>query len=97
MNKSINEYLLEKSYSLEITNWYFHPFHFQMTEGDIAIVLLLEKNLIEDDFYKIVPYEIKYEYIENGRDASIWWDYLHKDVKNRENIIGLIKEKVLMQ
>jgi hypothetical protein len=96
MNKSINEYLLEKSYSLKITNWYFHPFHFQMTEGDIALVLLLEINLIEDDFCKIVPYEIEYEYIENGRNANIWWVYLHKDIKNRENIIGLIKEKILI-
>jgi hypothetical protein len=95
MNKSINEYLLEKSNSLKITNWYFNPFHFQMTEGDIAIVLLLEINLNEDDFYKIVPNEIENEYIENGKNADIWWFYLHEDIKNREKIIELIKEKIL--
>jgi hypothetical protein len=96
MNKSINEYLLEKSYSLKITNWYFHPFHFQMTEGDMAIALLLDINLIDDDFYKIIPNEIEHEYIENSKNANIWWIYLHENISNRENITRLIKENIIM-
>jgi hypothetical protein len=97
MNKSINEYLLEKSYSLKITNWYFQPFYFQMTEGDMAIALLLDINIVADnDFYKMIPSEIEHEYIENGKNADIWWVYLHKDISNRENIIRIIRENITM-
>ena len=85
--KSINEYLLEKAYSEEMTNWYNYPFYFKMSEGDIAIKLFLDININEIEFYKIIPAEIIEEYNKNG--ARIWWDYLHKD---RKKIIELIKE-----
>jgi hypothetical protein len=85
--KTINTYLLGKTYSEKETNWYNYPFYFNMMEGDIAINLLLEIN--EVDFYKIIPLEILDEYNKNG--ARIWWDYLHK---NREKIIELIKNNI---
>ena len=85
--KSINKYLLQKVYSENITNWYNYPFYFNMSEGDIAIKLLLDINKI--DFQNIVPTEILYEYNKNG--ARIWWNYLHKD---KEKIIELIKENI---
>ncbi|MDR1837643.1 MAG: hypothetical protein LBQ89_08300 [Treponema sp.] len=86
--KSINDYLLEKAYSEEKTNWYNYPFYFNMSEGDIAIKLLLDINK-DINFYKIIPMEIIDEYDENG--AKIWWDYLRV---NREEIIELIKENI---
>ena len=86
--KSINDYLLEKAYSEEKTNWYNYPFYFNMSEGDIAIKLLLDINK-DINFYKIIPIEIIDEYDENG--AKIWWDYLRI---NREEIIELIKENI---
>jgi hypothetical protein len=86
--KSINEYLLGKAYSEKMTNWYNYPFYFNMSEGDIAIKLLLDINR-DVDFYKIIPMEIIDEYDENG--ARIWWDYLRG---NREKIIELIKENI---
>jgi hypothetical protein len=87
--KSINEYLLTKAYSEKITNWYNYPFYFQMKEGDIAIKLLLDINIGEYDFHKIIPNEILEEYNKNG--ARVWWDCLHK---NREKVIKLIKENI---
>jgi hypothetical protein len=86
--KSINDYLLGKAYSEEKTNWYNYPFYFNMSEGDIAIKLLLDINK-DINFYKIIPIEIIDEYDENG--AKIWWDYLRV---NREEIIELIKENI---
>jgi hypothetical protein len=86
--KLINGFLLEKVYSDKLTNWHNYPFLFNMSEGDIAVELLLGINK-EIDFYKIIPNEILEEYNKNG--ARIWWDYLHK---NKEEIIKLIKENI---
>jgi hypothetical protein len=96
MNKKINCYLLEKAYSTKPTNWYFYPFYFQMTEGDIAIKLLLDINLLNDsEFYKIIPEKINDEYNKSNGYANIWWIYLHKNIENRKEIIELIKETII--
>jgi hypothetical protein len=86
--KSLNNYLLEKAYSEKMINWYNYPFYFNMSEGDIAIKLLLDINK-EIDFYKIIPIEIIEDYDKNG--AMVWWDYLRG---NRAEIIELIKENI---
>jgi len=85
--KNINKYLIEKMYSEKMTNWYNYPFYIKMSEGDIAVNLLLDINEIE--FNKIIPMEILNEYNKNG--ARILWNYLHE---NKENIIELIIENI---
>jgi len=85
--ENINKYLIEKMYSEKMTNWYNYPFYFKMSEGDIAVNLLLDINEIE--FNKIIPMEILDEYNKNG--ARIWCNYLHE---NKENIIELIIENI---
>jgi hypothetical protein len=94
IGKNLNPYLLNKCYSTKLTNWYFDSFYFQMTEGDIAIQLLIEINFDDYTFIKIIPEEIYNEYIENGKNSNIWWIYLHKNSNNRKEIIELISNNI---
>ena len=83
-------FLLEQSYSNQITNWKFALYDFKITVGDIAISLILDINGITDtQIKKILPFSISEEFEGSGFIVVLRW--LHDDDENRKNFIINLK------
>lgn len=90
MGKINNDFLLEQSYSNQITNWKFALYDFKITVGDIAISLILDINEITDtQIKKILPFSISEEFEGSGFIVILRW--LHDDDENRKNFIINLK------
>ena len=65
-----------------------------LTDGDIALCLLLDINLFGDEVFidKLVHPDIKKKYLDNG--AQVWWKWIHSNTENRKWIIGEIKNLI---
>ncbi len=90
-----NKFLLERAYSDNITNYYI-PNIVRLTEGDIAIMLLININFKGTDakWKKIfVNNKILTEYNQEG--SKVWWNWLHEKKENRAWIVLQIKKELL--
>jgi len=92
MGKKVNTFLLEKAKGTNITKYFIPNIVCPLSDGDVAIALFIDINKIDDNVFisTLVNEEIKEEY--NTIGASIWWNWLHRNIKNREWIIARLKE-----
>lgn len=97
MGTAINSFLLEKAKGNAPTNYMIENIVCPLTDGDIAIDLLLDINLISDNVFaeELVPDSIKEEYRNNG--ASVWWEWIHESASNRAWVIDAIMKTAKRQ
>jgi hypothetical protein len=61
-----------------------------LSEGEIALCLLIDINKI--DIKQIMPKDVLYIYNKEG--ASVWWEWIRKDITNRDEIIEKIIKSI---
>ena len=84
-------YLLEKAASEDPTNYCIPNLVCPMTEGDIAICMLLDMYPMSDDCFENTMYEnVKREY----GSAADFWRYIHTSAENRNAIIRKIRNVI---
>ena len=92
--KKNNQVLLQKAISTNKTNWYIRHIHIQLTDGDVALCLLLDINFISDsDFYELIPDFLIEEY--KGNSARVWWDWVQSDINNRKWLVSKLASKLM--
>ena len=66
------------------TKYIYCPMPVRLTEGDIAICLLLDINGISDEEFveKLIPEHLIEDYKESG--AVVWWHWIHENIDNRK-------------
>jgi hypothetical protein len=81
--------LLEKAKSLKRTNYCIPNIICPMSEGDIAICMLMDMYIMSDEYFESVMYKNikKEEY-----SAADFWNYIHKSENNRNEIIQKIAD-----
>lgn len=90
MGKENNDKLLKLAINENSTNWITNFSYRPLTDGDLAISLIIDINKISDeDFYLLMPSEIKNEYEKNG--VVVFWDWIHEEVSNREYVINQLE------
>lgn len=91
MGKENNNNLVELAINENPTNWLTDFSYRPITDGDLAISLLIDINEISDEeFYLLMPLELRNEYDKNG--VVVFWDWIHENVINRKYVINqLIK------
>lgn len=90
MGKENNAKLLKLAINENSTNWITNISYRPLTDGDLAISLIIDINKISDeDFYLLMPLEIKNEYEKNG--AVVFWDWIHEGISNREYVINQLE------
>ena len=86
-NHSNTTLLLEKAKSIKETKYCIPNLVCPMTEGDIAICMLLDMYKMPDDYFENVMYKnIKREV----HSAADFWHYIHASEDNRNEIIKKI-------
>ena len=86
-------FLLEKVKSLAETKYCIPNLVCPMTEGDVALCMLLDMYPMSDDYFE----ENMYEGIpRNTNSARDFWDYVHSSPENRDEIICKIYEYILL-
>lgn len=91
MGKGNNNNLLELAINENSTNWVTDFSYRPLTDGDLAISLIIDINEISDeDFYLLMPLEVRNEYEKNGVVA--FWDWIHEGVANREYVINQLEK-----
>lgn len=91
MGKKNNDRLLELAINENKTNWITNFSYQPLTDGDLAISLLIDINEISDvDFKFLMPSDIRDEYEEEG--GRIFWDWIHEDIANRKYVIIQLKK-----
>lgn len=91
--KKNNENLIEKALSVKETNWIAVMYPINLTEGDIAISLLLDINSINDtDFLKLMPRELVSSYKNSG--TIVWWNWIHESINNRVYVVEQLKDEL---
>ncbi|MBQ1713169.1 MAG: hypothetical protein II030_02110 [Treponema sp.] len=82
-------FLFEKAKSEKETRWCIPLLACPLTEGDIAICMLIDMYKMSDDYFESVMYEnIK----RKANTAADFWDYLHESKENRSEIIQKIRD-----
>ena len=82
-------FLYEKAKSTKETKYFIPDLVCPMTEGDIAICMLIDMFNMPDKYFD----EVMYENIERKTNsARDFWDYIHSSDNNREEIIQEIKD-----
>lgn len=90
MGKENNDKLLKLAINENSTNWITNISYQPLTDGDLAISLIIDINKISDeDFYLLMPSEIKNEYEKKG--VVVFWDWIHEGVSNREYVINQLE------
>ena len=90
MGKKNNIRLLELAINENSTNWITDFSYRPLTDGDLAISLIIDINEISDEnFYLLLPIEIRNEYEKNG--AVVFWDWIHEGISNREYVISQLE------
>lgn len=85
MGETINSFLLEKAILNNKTKYMLCPQSYFLSDGDIAICLLLDINKISDDtFLKLMPSDLVDEYNLSG--SIIWWNWIQNN-ENRKWVI----------
>lgn len=82
------DYLLKKAESEKETEYGIGNIVYPMTEGDIAICMLLDMYLMPDEYFETVMYEDIERETNSARD---FWHYIHESKENRLEIIHRIK------
>ncbi|WP_152513087.1 hypothetical protein [Treponema pedis] len=80
-------YLLEKAKSLKETKYCIPNLVCPMTEGDIAICILIDMYQMSDAYFDTVMYENIQRETDNAKD---FWNYIHISEDNRNEIIKKI-------
>lgn len=82
-------FLFEKAKSEKETRWCIPLLACPLTEGDLAICMLIDMYKMSDDYFESVMYEnIK----RKANTAADFWDYLHESKENRSEIIQKIRD-----
>ena len=90
MGKENNYKLLEFAINDNPTNWLTTFSYIPLTDGDLAISLIIDINEISDeDFFLLMPLEIRKEYEKNG--VLVFWNWIHEDISNRKYVITQLK------
>ena len=90
MGKENNNKLLKLAINENSTNWITDFSYRPLTDGDLAISLIIDINEITDeDFYLLMPLEIRNEYEKNG--VVVFWDWIHEGVYNRKYVINQLE------
>lgn len=90
MGKVNNDKLLDLAINDGITDWRTAYSHRVLTKGGLAISLLIDINKIDDeDFYLLMPRELRDSYQKNG--VVIWWNWIHENVENRKFVINQLR------
>lgn len=93
MGKKNNDRLLELAINENKTNWITNFSYQPLTDGDLAISLLIDINEISDvDFKFLMPSDIRDEYEEEG--GRVFWDWIHEDIANRKYVITQLKKLI---
>lgn len=92
-NHANTAFLLEKAESVKKTKYYIPNLVCPMTEGDIAICMLIDMYGMSDDYFETVMYENILRKANNARD---YWDYIHSSKENRTEIIQKIREWIMI-
>lgn len=91
MGKENNNNLLELAINENSTNWVTDFSYRPLTDGDLAISLIIDINEIRDeDFYLLMPLEVRNEYEKNG--VVVFWDCIHEGGANREYVIDQLEK-----
>jgi hypothetical protein len=85
-----NSYLISRLTSDRKTKWTYATMPFFLTEGDIALLLLMDINNI--DFMILLPKELENEYKKHG--ALCWWSWIHENDRNRNMVIKLLNDEI---
>ena len=87
----INNFLLQKANQANKTNYIIPNIVSPLTDGDIAISLLLDINQITDSEFKLnlITKEIEEDYNNSG--STVWWKWIHENIENRKWVISQIK------
>ena len=89
-NHSNTTLLLEKAKSIKETKYCIPNLVCPMTEGDVAICMLLDMYKMSDDYFENVMYKnIKREVHHSAAD---FWHYIHVSEDNRNEIIKKITD-----
>lgn len=90
LGKENNDKLLKLAINENSTKWITNVSYRPLTDGDLAISLIIDINEISDeDFYLLMPVEVKNEYEKNG--AVVFWDWIHEGLSNREYVINQLE------
>lgn len=93
MGKGNNEALLKLAINENPTNWITCLSYRSLTDGDLAISLIIDINEINDeDFCLLMPLEIRKEYEKIG--VVVFWDWIHESVSNREYVINQLENLI---
>ena len=88
-NRSNTTLLLEKAKSVKETKYCIPNLVCPMTEGDVAICMLIDMYKMSDDYFEKVMYEnIKRELYS----AADFWNYIHVSETNRNEVIKKISD-----
>ena len=94
LGKKNNKKLLELAINENSTTWVTNIIERPLTDGDLAISLLVDINEISDaDFYYLMPLEIGKEYDKNG--VFVFWDWIHENKNNRLYVINQLKKIII--
>jgi hypothetical protein len=88
-----NKYLLNKALSEEITNFCIPNVTGFLSEGDIAIMLLLDINYKGSDqewINTFVPMNLIEDYYTRG--SIVWWSWIHGSSENRRMLVDKIND-----
>ena len=91
-----NAFLLEQALSEDATDYFIPGVTDTLTQGDMAIRLLLDINFSGTDndwIEQFVPLSIQEEYTRQG--AQVWWDWIQESAENRNWIIERIREVLI--
>lgn len=81
---------MDKAYSEKKTTYRLCPMPFFLTEGDVAICLLLDINKLNPP--QLLPENMIDSYEKEG--AWIFWSYLHEEKANRERVVEKIVQTI---
>jgi hypothetical protein len=86
----INHQLIAKAISGKETKYRLCPMSFLLTEGDIALCLLIDINKMDDnEFYKLIPPALISDHKNKG--SITWWLWIHEKPENRRWVVDQIQ------
>ena len=80
-------FLFEKAESEKVTRWCLPLLACPLTEGDIAICMLIDMYKMSDEYFESVMYQ---NIERKANNASDFWSYLHESKENRSEVIQKI-------
>ncbi|UTC75991.1 hypothetical protein E4O03_04595 [Treponema sp. OMZ 792] len=92
-NHGNTNYLLEKAESIKETKYCIPNLVCPMTEGDIAVCMLIDMYQMSDNYFETVMYENIKRKTDSAKD---FWDYIHASENNRKEIIRKITEWIMI-